>query len=289
MYKTRFKNTKQNIGFRNISELDWPSIITVASLPKEHQEPMLERFRNPLVIPQLMALLASSQFKLKSVDGKFHFGESLKAWSEHFSEGKFFYFDDGSELTKEDLQGMFSLLRVVPRSVSLPSKATQLSADWIRYATPVPLYLSAFKQFRNVMYKQWDLNDPKLEICTDKRNFQVFKYIGTEFTWSQGKLIEFRDNSRKYKTGQKAGTFRSLNQTYTVSATEDPEFNELPENVKLMLCQVWAYQPGCSTQYGLYSFADPDASAIPLVETEVFQKSFKDRNVQAIDDDLLNW
>lgn len=291
-YKSKFK-PKQNIGLRNISELDWPSINLVDQADKDTANERLERFKHPQVIPNLLALLASSQFKLVTVDSidgisglgserKFSFGESLKSWAGHFDSGKTFFFDDGTELTKEDLQGMLSLLRCCPRSVSLPSNATQLSKDWIRYATPVPLYLSAFKQFRNVNYKQWDLTDPKLAICTDKRNLDVIKLLGKEHPWSQGDLVKFRDASRTFKTGAKAGTMRTLNQTYTITATEDPSFNELPENVKLMLCQVWAYQPGCASQYGIYTLDDPDALAQPLVETDIFQESFKDRKANSV-------
>lgn len=250
-------------------------------LQKDDQEPKLESFRQPIVLPQLMALLASPQFKLKSLNGKFHFGESLKEWAVLAAEGKLF-FDDGVVLTKDALQGMFSLLRVTTRSLVIPSTASQISASWIRYANCVPLYLSAFKQFRNIKYSQWDLTDHKLKICTDAKNYQVFESIGKEFNWTIGELIQLRDSIRMFKSGMKAGTMRSLNATYTMTSTEDAEFNQLPSNVKLILLQTWVYQPACATDYGIYNLLDPDAPAIPIADPALFVPCKKDKVLPTI-------
>lgn len=277
MYKKHVSRT--NYGIKNISELNWSSLNKVDQLPKDVAEPMLEKFKQPIVLPQVLALLASAQFRLSTAEGKFHFGNSLKAWADSWDSGNKFYFDDGTELAKEAFAGILSFLRCTPRGLALPEKATQLSKDWVRYSTPVPLYLSAFKQYRNIKYSQWDLKDPKLVVCTDFRNYRVLQYIGTELSWTKEELLELREQARTIKTGAKAGTLRTLNQTITIYTLDDDDFNDLPDNLKLMLLQTWLYQPGHYTEFGLYNLNDPDSPADPLINAEVFSVCHKDRTV----------
>lgn len=266
----RFGN--KNISSLDVGELNWASLANLNSVEKAEAVKQLEPFRSHHVLPQLMALLASEQFKLfRTDDGKFSFRQSLLYWAEKAEAGQLRFITNRAEITKPALVGIMAYLRYPTRGDLLPSEAKQISYEWLRYAHCVPLLLSAFKQYRNVKYMDWDLSDPKLEICTDPKNYQLFLKVGYQHEWTTSELVEIRDSIRTYKSGARAGTMRSLNSTYSPSAVGDPKFNELPNNLKLMLIQTWVYQVCNHTDFGIYDITNFDNLPTALVESDALE------------------
>jgi hypothetical protein len=290
-----------SLGSANIGSLNWATLSGLTHLAEgmdlEELKTHLIPFRQNYVLPQLMAFLASNNFKLiRNEDNKVSISKSLKAWSASSAEGQI-KFNTGEIATKEVLSGIFAFLRVSPRSAILPDKVKQVAPEWLRYSACVPLFLSAFKEFRGLKYSEWDFSLQEemegLSIVLDKNMFEIVDWIESDISMKSSDILAIRNFARVYQSGAKMGQLRSLNQTYSIPAIRPlPRFPELTENlsestmlhfnesypayVKLLMCQTWLYQPPYYTDLAIHNLTDPDSPAEPLIDTTILSTKSKE-------------
>ncbi len=277
--KKRFSEYS-SLGSNCIADLNWEKLESLDDLldGKEDTEAkeFLASYRQPHVLPQLMTLLGSPNFKLiRNSEGYISTINSLTEWSVAATEGRL-KFLTGQILTKNALAGIFAFLRVAPRSIILPDRVKQISPEWLRFSGAVPLVLSAFKEYRNVKYSDWDFDTEDEiqrigDILCDPNSMGVLEWLYSSIDIPKEDLLAYREIARLYKSGAKKDTKRTLNQTYSISSIPDaPKFNALPPYVRLLLCQTWLYQPGYYNPMMIVNLEEPDDKASPLVDSEVF-------------------
>lgn len=269
-YRKKYMITRKiGFGSKTISNLNWESLCDLGSVDAAQAKNKLETFRNNHVMPQLMAFIGGTGITLhRNEDGKVSTEATLKALSKVLDANEV-HFLDGTLLTKKAFNGMLQFMATPTRSSIMPVGTKQISPEWARFSSAVPLFMSAFKEFRNVNYKEWDLQDPFMQYTTDPRTISILRMAGTEIGWDSSKLLEFQKEGRTVKTGATAGTVKHLNSATSITGVSDEDFSALPSLVKVMLCQTWVFQPGLYTKYGLYNLMDIDAKAEPLIVVDV--------------------
>ncbi len=261
---------KIGFGSRKISSLPWETLGNLKSLEHEAAKVALDQFRFNYVLPQVMALLAKQVALIRNENGKFSTTLTMKNMSSQIDKG-LVVFDDGAIVTKAIFNGILQFIRYNSRSYILPALAKQISPEWARFSSAVPLFMSAFKEYRNVKYSDWDLTDEWLCYTTDDRMHELLKTVGSEIGYTNDELLAFQRQGRTIKTGAKAGTIKHLNSTTAITGIADEEFASLPALVKLLLCQAWVFQPGLYHKLGIYNLNDPDAKAASLISTEIVE------------------
>ncbi len=150
---------------------------------------------------------------------------------------------------------------------SILGAGTQIAPQNIRYAGNVPLFISAFKQYRDLQYSEWELSE--LHLVTDKYNVELFEWVGVDILYTAEELQELSLAMRTDATGKQKGKPAPAS-SFNTRKTDNFEFNELPKFVKLLICQTWAYQPTCASAFAIRNLQDIDAPAVPLISTELF-------------------
>lgn len=264
---------KIGFGSKDIGTLNWASLAKLNSLGSDKAEQLLVPFRANYVLPQLMAFLGGKGITLiRNSEGKVSIAATLRGLNEVFESSQL-RFDKGGECTPQMLAGILAFLVHPSRKNILPDGASQVKPEWVRFGSAVPLFMSAFKEFRNLKYSEWDLKDELIHLIVSPDMLELMKFNGAEVGWDNETLCEYREIARTVKTGAKAGTLRHINSTTSISKVGDNEFDSLPKFVKLALCQTWVWQPSMYTPMGIYNINDIDAKQEPLVSTEVFKKS----------------
>lgn len=273
---------KQDIG-----QINWK-----LALDNEDSKTLLEELNIPFtaewVLPQIMAFL-TSQIKLKRNEtNKFSFKETLVAALGQIEQGQI-RFSDGRALDKATFKGILEFLKTTPRGTILPKAAKQCSPKWARYATGVPLFLSAFKEYRDVKYSDWDWSEPAQYIGTvlEKDFVNLIPYIveGWVCPWSVEELLEFTKIAAVVKSGKTEGKIRKLSEITSFSSVGDAEFDALKDVrwLRPLLCQTWVFQPHIVSKYAITNLSDLDTQAAPLrgdldimnkptTDTEAFEK-----------------
>lgn len=275
--------TKIGFGSKDIGNLDWEALERLGALDVEEAEAILDPFKQNYVLPQLMAFLASTTFKLERNEaGKVSVSATLRALAPKLgSDLGSITFPKGQALTKKAFIGILSFLRYKNRKAILPVGAKQVAPEWKRFNTSVPLFMSAFKEYRNLKYSEWDLTDGLLNQILDQDTIAMLSYVGTEFGWSTEDLLEFRTIARTIKTGAKAGILKHLNSTTAICKVGDEDFDKLPKLLKLMLCQTWVYQPSMYSQMSIQNINYIDSMSVALVSADIMIKP-KDMDVECV-------
>lgn len=177
-------------------------------------------------------------------------------------------FDNGNPVSKAAMQGMINVLNYSPRGDILPSVWRQSSGEGLRYSAAVPLILSAFKEYRNVRYSDWDWTDLNRKYLLDFDFFELSEHFGCRMSWDVEQLLEFREVGRTIATGVKAGQKKDIISTTTLSKIDDPDFKALPRLAKLLLCQVWVYHPTIRHKLMITDLMHLDDFSPPLVQDE---------------------
>jgi hypothetical protein len=250
----------------NISSLGWNTIKDL-NLAAPIDETLLEQFRERWVLPQIMHVLGTQLRLARDSDNKISISESAKLWKIALESGEIKY-SDKKLVSMDDLLGILKFLRIPSRSAILPEGDKQLGN---RFSSAVPLFLSAFKEYRSIPYKHWNTCDSKLSSVLDLKSVELFSYLESDVgkNWTTDELIEFREIARVVKTGKRSGELRSINATFAITGIKDEEFNKLPSIVKCLLCQTWVFQPYLHTELSINNLLDPDAPASSLVDIEI--------------------
>jgi len=271
------------IGF---GTLNWSSLSNLRVLDADEALIAISPFKSNYVLPQLMALLGGEGIKLqRNTEGKVSAELTLKALTPRLDAGEL-TFSKGQPMTKGDFIGIIRFLTYVSRKEILPAGAKQVAPEWARFSTCVPLILSAFKEFRNLKYSEWDFEDSMIDQLVDPRMLSILKLSGTEVCWDASDLLEFQSIARTVKTGASAGTARHINSTTAISKVGDEDFDKLPSLVRVLLLQTWVFQPSLATSLGVYNLLDIDAPAEPLITADVFKQKSNSKTTKLIDEVL---
>lgn len=244
-------------------------------------------------LAQLAAFIGSKLPLARNSEGKYSFPATIKKWSDMFKNNEFILFEDGNVCTPNALFGILNFANHDPRGQMLPNKVKQTSDEMKRYNASVPFVLSCFKQYRNINYNDWDFSDLKcgeffldksfLELATalgEYNNSLSATSLGTGNATAQqsgprGPLavieglsledkLELRETARIVK---KDGSTKPYDLVTTINRLGVPEFDELPRLLKLMVLQVWVFQPHHLHKYSVSNPFDWDTTAEPLVST----------------------
>lgn len=143
-----------------------------------------------------------------------------------------------------------------------------------RWSAPVPLWLSAHKEFNSVSYSHWDWTDPLVSLFVDRDILdQVSWYRSGGQVLGSDEVLENLDQVLEVKTGKRAGTMRNPASCATVYGV--PEW-KAPRLVKLAAFQFWMYHP--SRRHNLMILGpELDSMPPPIHDAtgEVFQKEEK--------------
>lgn len=265
------------------------STFQLESLPLDkpiEKDTTMQYWRNPKVLPAIMTLLNKIQL-VRNSDGLISTTETLAALRALISAAEF-EFDSGKPVTADEMKSIFDFLTYSARGEMFIQVKTQLESQSIRWAGNVPLFLSAFKEYRGVKYSEWDLTDPRLSLVVDRPNLELFGYIGLEHEWSKEDLISLGTQMRTTQSGKSVGKINSLNSYLTnkIRTAESMEFDQLPKYVKMLLCQTWAYQPGLGNKYAILDLNNIDAETVePLIATAdtLFDKPVETKKVRDLD------
>lgn len=221
------------------------------------------------VLPQLMAFINSS-FKLHKVGDKYSFKQTLLALGSSIKEGKVLWpnsasiFGEDRAVTRVEIEHILAILKHLPRSAIL--SGTQTSNT--RFSASVPLFISAFKEFRNIKYSSWDWSDEYAKYFIDKEILEVINY--REYpSFTNEQLIDYRNRAMMVRSGTKAGTIRKPTATTSLYSVFDEEIKDLPRLAKLMLTQLWVYDPSVRHVLAILDPVNLDNIPEPLVASEV--------------------
>ena len=156
------------------------------------------------------------------------------------------------------------------------------------YATLTPLILAGFKKYQGVGYEQFRglenldwLVEPKLleaitVACPD---------LGSD------ELLEIRNHGLMNKTGQKAGTLKPAETTWSLTGIRDTKIGHLPKLTQTMLAQIWLAHPSKRTQYMILDSNNWDRMPEPLIKVEFLESTHKavEQFAAQKHDKLLPW
>lgn len=230
------------------------------------QDPTIFKDISSWALPQLIAVLGSNLPLAKNESGKFSFLETFKLIREKIDNETLLLAN--TLVTRDWFEGVITVLKYSPRGDILPSKAKQSSPEFIRYCAAVPLFLSAFKQYRNINYSEWDWTEEHKALFLEKDILEFSQYFNTEIPYTREELLELREaalkpDSRGYK--------RTAESTAAVNNVRElnPEFNKLPRLMKLALTQLWVYSPSIRTSFMIADPNNLDALPEPLVSAQI--------------------
>lgn len=214
-------------------------------------------------LPQALAII--NQLPLKRGDnGLFQFQTQIKLWGEQLTSGRVLW--EGVPLDPQFVLGLLRVLNRNPRGDILGTGTRQSSEEGSRYSAPVPLVLSAFKQFRNIGYEEWDWNGIEslsdLDWFMDKDCQYIVEHRGADMSvWDPDSLLQFREQANYNQ--------KPLHQVTTANKIQDSKFMKLPRIIKLLLLQLWVFHSSIRHPLAITNLENFDEPAKPLVDSEI--------------------
>lgn len=228
------------------------------------------------ILPQLLAAIGNYWPIAKGPSELYSFTETLRLWKQTTTSGGLDL--DGNILTLEDVQAVMKYLTLAPRGEVLGS-LKQTSVEGLRYSAPVPLILSAWKQYREVPYGSWDWGDQNRRFFLDSDLLEWSEYflspVVSPVVWTRDDLLQFRVTALEVKSGSKQGTVRKPESCSSVFGVTDKDFKALPRLMKLSLCQLWCFHPSLRTDLMITDHMDLDNHPEPLVDGEIITTKSK--------------
>jgi hypothetical protein len=219
-------------------------------------------------LPQALAIINQMPLE-RGTNGLFNFKDTRELWKRALIEGRILW--EGQPIDPKWFIGLRMILNRNPRGDILGSGIRQSSEEGSRFSAPVPLILSAFKQYRNIGYEEWDyqaIEGDELDWFMDKDCQQIVQYRGADLgVWSLEELLEFRERANPNQ--------KPLYQVTTATRIEDPKFKELPRIIKLLVLQLWVFHNSIRHPLAITSLSNFDEPATPLVDSEVPVKTAK--------------
>jgi hypothetical protein len=219
------------------------------------------------ILPQLMAMIGS-HWPIVREGELLSPTQTIKRWAAQCAAGELTL--DGAIITSGSVKALVKWLCTSPRGTILTGM-TQTKDQGVRYSAPVPLVLSAFKEFRGVGYSSWNWSDHNMQHLVDRDLWDWSQHFGVVQPWTSDQLMQFRVNSLEVKSGARQGTTRKPESTSQVYGVTDPQFKALPRLMKLSLTQLWCFHPRVRTNLMITNHMDLDSHPEPLVEGEVLE------------------
>lgn len=218
------------------------------------------------ILPQALAKI-NKEFKLvRNTDGLISPSATLVAFCAAL----------GSEKEYLWWTNLLSYLKGTPRGKEVLGPLKPLVLP--QYSALVPLALSAFKQYRNVNYSEWDWTDEKIAVFVDK-NLLASTFIELpDLTTEQ--LLDFRTTASLVKS---TGATRTSNQMTTIYNVGFDLFDKLPALTKIMLLQTWVAAPGIRHPLQILQPNDIDNMPEPLISVDITSK----QSIAKSDSDLM--
>lgn len=274
----------------DIGTLNWTKLkgLTLESKSDERKN-TLAPFRGTHVLPQLMAWLGSPAIPLvRNSTGKYSVIDTVKLAIENAQAGRL-EFQNGVLVTKDAFIGILNFMAKTSRSEILPVVVKrQTDLNGLRWAANVPLFLSAFKEIRNINYTEWDLLEPHLDFVFHPNIVDILVNVDSELEdFSPQDLKFFSTRGRTYKTGAKAGETRDLTShlppLFNASDREENplvvEFEKYGKLLRQMVLQLWIFRPEHYHKYGIFCLKNPDGPATALTSLELF----KPKNIEPVE------
>lgn len=245
---------------KNLSVFNWSSL---GSGEVDDEWFKFFKANSSWAMPQLMAFLNTNVKLLRNEDGKVSATLTLAKMGESVKAGEY-VFDNGKVLSPSDLQGILKLLTYKTKSKLF--KAKQTSKEMLPYNAAVPLFMSAFKTYRNLGYDEWDWVDPKLSWLLTENLLEAFKFTRVaNVEFDKERLLAIREEATGGKDPLSVYTLRFIK--------SDKEFSALPTYYGLSLLQLWVFHPSCWSQYGVFDFSNPEGKPEALETTEIFKET----------------
>lgn len=150
----------------------------------------------------------------------------------------------------------------------------QYKPDAAPYCALVPLILAAFKRSSGIKYSEWD----KAEL-----GFVVNKLLCTAMTtvppdYTTEELLQFRTTGLTVKSGKTEGQVKSPVTTYSLNGLpwehgDKVGMGQLPQLVRMMLCQTWCAHPNNRNEYMILDPVDWENVPKPLIEADPLASS----------------
>jgi hypothetical protein len=147
--------------------------------------------------------------------------------------------------------------------------AKQYTSDNAPYCALVPLILAAHKKMNGIAYSDWDATE--LNYVVNPALYVAMTTIVPEYTREE--LLEFRTTGLTVKSGDKAGVVKSPVTTYSLNGLpwtvgERVGPGQLPQLVRMMVCQTWCAHPSNRNKYMILDPADWDGMPEPLITAD---------------------
>jgi hypothetical protein len=251
--------------YKDISHVNW----SVLNTPQDELDSL--GIAGSFLVPQLLAFVASQLPLATTAEGKIKFEESVLLWIQQAKAGEVKF--NNRAATVAELRGILSYLCAVPRGDVLGVK--QIDPKFVRYATGVPLILSAYREYKDIPYSRWDWSEPVsgyTNYVLDHDMLELVPYIldHKAIDWTAETLVLYRDTAATVKSGANQGKTKPLNQVTSITGVDVPEFRALPKLLKLMLCQTWVFQPHIASKFAITNISDIDTPAEPISDLELF-------------------
>ena len=235
------------------------------------------------ILPQVMSALGNYWPIVKGERGLYSFTQTIRAWKNQLVLGELDL--EGNPISLDGANNLLRWLTTSPRGEILGTMK-QTSGEGVRYSAPVPLILSAWKQYRGVGYNSWDWNDPGKRFFLDHDLLSWSQHFGLVQPWEVHELTQFRVSALDVKSGSRQGSVRKPESCASVFGVTDKGFKALPRLMKLSLTQLWCFHPRVRTDLMITNHMDLDSHPLPLVEGEIFQEDNKRSNNTTTSDDI---
>lgn len=133
------------------------------------------------------------------------------------------------------------------------------------YCALVPLFLAAFKKYRNIDYSSWKKDELKYVVHT--RLLEAMMYVPPELTNKE--ILELREQGLAVKSGPRAGTSRNPQTASNMYHMKGTALEEAPPLALSMITQTWCAHPVNRNKYMILDCVNYDLMPEPLIETEV--------------------
>lgn len=206
------------------------------------------------LMPQVLMYLHQTVQLVKDESGLYDGTKTLKLW------------------VAEDPQrrrGIIYYLTIPKRGTVVKSQSSPEGRD---YSALVPLFLSAFKKYRDVPYSAW--NPSSLDYVVHETLLQAM-LVEPPPDLSTDELLAIRTQGLTTVGGKTAGAMKVARSTYKLTGIQDTPLGPLNAYSNLavtMLCQTWVADPSIRCKLMILDPLDWDSMPPPLVSIDLFNK-----------------
>lgn len=228
----------------------------------------MKPFKVDGLIPTLLAFLGTAQCAPIVVDGRVRILDTLLALRQR-AENREIRFDNSMVVTGDAVKGILAFL-VAPVRGNVTTGKNKCEGLGHPVSMCRPLLMSAWKLYHGIDYSSYDYNDPELRFINDPGTLGYLRAIADKPGFTKDELIQLRNEVISQCA---AGTAQGV--YLDIKGSSNTEFNELPKQLKLLLLQLWVYQPHLYQSYAIMNLDNPDLPPEPLVDIEIFVKPEK--------------